>query len=91
MAHGLKNERLFVDKEFSYIGATPDGVVREDTIVEVKCPVAAYKNGIENYIKQNKVQILKYNKKNNQVLSSARTATSDGQAAMHFWDMGRRK
>ncbi|KAJ8704320.1 hypothetical protein PYW08_013044 [Mythimna loreyi] len=58
---------LFVDKEFPFIGATPDGVVGENNIVEVKCPVAAFKHGIDNAIKQNKVQILKYNKKNNQV------------------------
>ncbi|CAN7937485.1 unnamed protein product [Ixodes hexagonus] len=29
---------LFVDREYPYLAATPDGLVGEDTVVEVKCP-----------------------------------------------------
>nr|XP_012139969.1 PREDICTED: uncharacterized protein LOC105662418 [Megachile rotundata] len=32
---------LFIDSEFPYFGASPDGIVGEDTIVEIKCPYAA--------------------------------------------------
>lgn len=54
---------LFIDKEYPFIGATPDGIVGEDTIVEIKCPITAYKSGLENAIKNNKIQIIHYNKK----------------------------
>lgn len=29
---------LFVDKKMPYLGATPDGFVGDDGIVEIKCP-----------------------------------------------------
>lgn len=54
---------LFVDRKYAFIGATPDGIIGEDTIVEVKCPVMAFKKGIEQAIKENKIQIYKYDKK----------------------------
>lgn len=54
---------LYVDPDCPYIGATPDGRVGDSMIVEVKCPVAAFKLGMATAIKQNKVQILKHNKK----------------------------
>uniref|UniRef100_A0A2S2NER6 YqaJ viral recombinase domain-containing protein n=1 Tax=Schizaphis graminum TaxID=13262 RepID=A0A2S2NER6_SCHGA len=33
--------RLFSDVEFLYLAATPDGLVDEDSILEIKCPYAA--------------------------------------------------
>ncbi|GBP24935.1 hypothetical protein EVAR_12602_1 [Eumeta japonica] len=44
-------------------GASPDGIVGDDTVVEVKCPVAANKKGMRAAITENKIQILRYNKK----------------------------
>nr|XP_034194691.1 uncharacterized protein LOC117610945 [Osmia lignaria] len=32
---------LFIDAVVPYLGATPDGIVDDDTIVEVKCPKSA--------------------------------------------------
>ena len=32
---------LFIDAEFPFLGASPDGIVGNDTIVEIKCPYAA--------------------------------------------------
>lgn len=29
---------IFVSKEFPFLGASPDGIINEETIVEVKCP-----------------------------------------------------
>ncbi|XP_050671428.1 uncharacterized protein LOC126969880 isoform X2 [Leptidea sinapis] len=52
---------LFIDKEYPFIGATPDGLIGEDTIVEVKCPITAHKKGLSNCIQENKIEILKYN------------------------------
>lgn len=54
---------LFIDEDYPFVGATPDGVINDDTIVEVKCPVAAFKDGTEHAIKQNEVQILRHSKK----------------------------
>lgn len=56
---------LFIDKEYAFIGATPDGLVGEDSIVEIKCPITAFKTGIDRAIQENKIQLYKYNKKSN--------------------------
>jgi len=32
---------IFIDENISYLAATPDGIIGDDTIVEIKCPYAA--------------------------------------------------
>lgn len=54
---------LFIDKDFPFIGATPDGLIGNDILVEVKCPFSASKVGMKKAIEENKIQILKFNKK----------------------------
>lgn len=50
---------LFIDKEQPYLGASPDGVIDEDTIVEIKCPITAYKIGLEKAIADKKIPFYK--------------------------------
>lgn len=45
---------LFIDPQIPYLGATPDGLLGEDGIVEVKCPISAYKTGLEEAIAKKK-------------------------------------
>ncbi|XP_047516704.1 uncharacterized protein LOC125057211 [Pieris napi] len=59
---------LFVDNKYHFLGASPDGLVGTDAIVEVKCPIAPGKVGMDEAIKRNKIQIYKYNKKTNQTV-----------------------
>ena len=59
---------LFVDHEYPFIGATPDGLIGQDTIVEIKCPLVAFKNGLENAIRENKIQIWRYHKKSDLII-----------------------
>nr|XP_049695130.1 uncharacterized protein LOC110371421 isoform X2 [Helicoverpa armigera]XP_049695131.1 uncharacterized protein LOC110371421 isoform X3 [Helicoverpa armigera] len=54
---------LFIDESHCYMGATPDGLIGNDTIVEIKCPITASKQGLTKAIEENKIQIIKYNKK----------------------------
>lgn len=56
---------LFIDEQYPFIGATPDGLVRDDIIVEMKCPITAFKKGIDTAIKENKIQLYKFDKKTN--------------------------
>lgn len=37
----VKSCGLFVDKDHCYLGASPDGLVGDDSVVEIKCPYAA--------------------------------------------------
>lgn len=53
---------LFIDKEIPFLGATPDGIVGEDMIVEIKCPITAFKVGIDEAIKSGKLTFYKINK-----------------------------
>ncbi|CAG9135197.1 unnamed protein product [Plutella xylostella] len=53
---------LFIDREHAFIGATPDGLIGDDTIVEVKCPLVAVKTGIDVAVKEKKIQLFRFNK-----------------------------
>lgn len=46
---------LFLDPEISFLGATPDGLCGDETIIEIKCPITAHKIGIDKAIKDKKV------------------------------------
>ncbi|EFA13516.1 hypothetical protein TcasGA2_TC010488 [Tribolium castaneum] len=44
---------FFVDKEKKFLGATPDGLVGSNAIVEIKCPFSARNTNIKTAIEQN--------------------------------------
>ncbi|CAH2088763.1 unnamed protein product [Euphydryas editha] len=50
---------LFIDKEIPFLGATPDGVVGADTIIEIKCPITAFKTSLDKAIENKKVSFWK--------------------------------
>ncbi|KAJ6648285.1 hypothetical protein Bhyg_03513, partial [Pseudolycoriella hygida] len=52
---------LFIDSEFSFLGASPDGVCGEN-IVEVKCPYSIFENDIEKAILDGKLTITIWSK-----------------------------
>jgi hypothetical protein len=43
---------LFVDIEKTFLGASPDGLVNLNSIVEIKCPFAARNTDIETAIEK---------------------------------------
>jgi len=47
-----------------FLGASPDGLVGEDLIVEVKCPYSAFNMPVDEAIKSKKITFWKYNQKN---------------------------
>ncbi|XP_050064899.1 uncharacterized protein LOC126553828 [Aphis gossypii] len=53
---------IFVDSENPYLGATPDGLIGGDGIVEVKCPSSAEYLTPEEGIKQKKITFWTLNK-----------------------------
>lgn len=53
---------LFVDRENPYLGATPDGLIDSDGIVEVKCPSSAENLTPEEAIKSKKITFWMLNK-----------------------------
>lgn len=48
---------LFIDSEFSFLGATPDGIVGSDAIVEVKCPYSIFEKNIDESILNGKLTV----------------------------------
>lgn len=56
---------LFIDPDVPYIGATPDGLVNEDMIVEIKCPKTAYNLGLERALEEKKITFYKKTKDGN--------------------------
>lgn len=54
---------LFIDKKHQFLGATPDGLINKDTLVEIKCPVTPFKIGIDEAIRQGKMHFWRVDKK----------------------------
>lgn len=46
---------LFIDRNDPFLGATPDGTIGSDTIVEIKCPISSFRLGLEQAIKSRKI------------------------------------
>ena len=38
----IKKYGLFIDNEYPFLGAPPDGLIGNDVIVEIKCPFSAF-------------------------------------------------
>jgi hypothetical protein len=53
----FRKNGLFVDTEKKFLGASPDGLVDLDSIVEIKCPFAARNTDIKTAIEK---KIIKY-------------------------------
>lgn len=51
---------LFIDKNHPFLGATPDGVIDENRIVEIKCPVSGFRTNLEDAVKNRKITFWKY-------------------------------
>lgn len=51
---------LFIDANIPYLGATPDGISGDNLIVEVKCPITAFKMGIDESIRSKKMSFWQY-------------------------------
>lgn len=49
---------LFVDTENCFLAASPDGLVQDDGLIEVKCPSTAEKLTPEEAIRQKKIHLL---------------------------------
>ncbi|CAB3223521.1 unnamed protein product [Arctia plantaginis] len=52
---------LFVDEKIPYLGASPDGLLGEDKIVEVKCPYSCANMAIDDGVKKKKINFWKRN------------------------------
>lgn len=53
---------LFVDKDLPFLGASPDGLVEDDKIVEIKCPYSARDMSVNDGIKEKKITFWKIDK-----------------------------
>lgn len=58
---------LFVNKDMPYLGATPDGVIDDDGIIEIKCPSSCASLSPEAAIMMKKFSFFSFNKKNNKI------------------------
>ncbi|KAL4717055.1 hypothetical protein ACJJTC_016942 [Scirpophaga incertulas] len=50
---------LYIDEEYHFLGATPDGLIDNDTIVELKCPLSAYEKDLKEVVKNKKFPFYK--------------------------------
>lgn len=59
---------FFVKKEEPYLGATPDGLIGDDGILEIKCPSSCAKFTPEEAIKEKKFSFFKFDIKNDEII-----------------------
>lgn len=63
----VKTCGFFVKKEEPYLGATPDGLIGDDGIIEIKCPSSCAKFTPEEAIKKRKFLFFKFNTITNEI------------------------
>lgn len=51
---------LFIHESYAFLGATPDGVIDNNRIVEIKCPFSAVNMAPDEAVKQKKIKFWKF-------------------------------
>lgn len=59
----IKSCGLHIDSEYNFLGSTPDGLIDEDSIVEIKCPYSIAGKDIDEQIKERKLSCWIYDAK----------------------------
>lgn len=59
----VKENGLFIDDKYFSLGATPDGLVGDDAILEVKCPYSCFKKDIKLSIMNGEITFWKKERK----------------------------
>lgn len=52
---------LFIDEKFNYLACSPDGLIGDQEIVEIKCPYSAKDLTIHEGVEQKKIKFLMFN------------------------------
>lgn len=55
-------------EEYSFLGATPDGIIDSDTIVEIKCPMSAANLNPDDEIRLRKIKFWNVDRKTKQII-----------------------
>lgn len=53
----VEESGFFIDQKYSFLGATPDGLIGDHAIAEVKCPMSIFDEDIDNAILSGKCTI----------------------------------
>lgn len=64
----IKPSGLFIDREICYLGATPDGLIGENGILEMKCPYSAHNMVVDDAISNGKLPYFKKEKKKGEIV-----------------------
>lgn len=62
----IKKCGLFIDEKYPFLGATPDGIT-DEMVVEIKCPIAPFKIGLDSAIQEGKMHFWRKDKKTGQI------------------------
>lgn len=76
---------LFIDKQYCFLGATPDGTFSEG-IVEIKCPSSAFGVHPETAIEQKKLKCFKLNQESKYILNPSNDWYYQVQGQLHIAD-----
>ncbi|XP_050547954.1 uncharacterized protein LOC126909811 [Daktulosphaira vitifoliae] len=74
----------FIDKNINYLTAKPDGIIGDDGIVEIKCPVNAQYFTPEKAIKDKVIKYLYYNENKELILKRSSVTFYQIQGELHI-------
>ncbi|XP_028168468.1 uncharacterized protein LOC114358650 [Ostrinia furnacalis] len=75
---------LFIDEDIQYLGASPDGLIGDDTIVEIKCPITAFNKSVREAVENKKVSFYKINKRGEMVINQTHAWYYQIQGQLHI-------
>lgn len=75
---------LFIDRELPFLGASPDGIIDDNTIVEIKCPITAYRLGVDEAIKERKILFYKKMPDGNYIINKEHNWWYQIQGQLHI-------
>lgn len=75
---------LFIDKDLPFLGASPDGLVGDKKIVELKCPYAARDQSVDDAIEAKKIIFWKKTKNGNTILNKKHDWFFQAQGQIHI-------
>lgn len=80
----IKSCGLYIDEEYHFLGATPDGVIDNKTIVEIKCPLSAYQKDIKTVVKSNKLPFYKLSNEDKLIINKTHNWYYQVQGQLHI-------
>lgn len=63
----VRTAGLHIDPKNNFLATSPDGLIDDDGVVEIKCPYSCWEQDIQSNIINRKIKCFSYNKKTKEI------------------------